>query len=111
MSSANTATSAHPAEAGHWGKDARSDLHVAIEPRDSGGLEITLESRVGLYYGNSILSQSRQVLEALGVKHARISIHDEGALPFVISARIETAVKRAGLGAYKKVLPDKIALA
>jgi citrate lyase subunit beta / citryl-CoA lyase len=110
MSSVNTATSPHPAEAGHWGKDVRSDLHVSIEPRDSGGLEITLESRVGLYYGSSILSQTRQVLEYLGVKHARISIHDEGALPFVISAQIETAVKRAGLGNDKKSLPEKIAL-
>jgi len=110
MSSANTATSPHPAEAGHWGNDVRSDLHVSIEPRDSGGFEITLESRVGLYYGNSILSQTRQVLESLGVKHARISIHDEGALPFVISARIETAVKRAGLDSGQKALPEKVAL-
>jgi citrate lyase subunit beta/citryl-CoA lyase len=110
MSTTNTSTSARSAEAGHHGKDVRSDLHVSIEPRDSGGLEITLESRVGLYYGSSILSQTRQVLEALGVKHARISIHDEGALPFVISARIETAVKRAGLGNNQKALPEKIAL-
>ena len=101
---------ARTGEAGHWGKDVRSDLHVAIEPRDSGGLEITLESRVGLYYGSSILSQTRQVLESLGVKHARISIHDEGALPFVISARIEAAVKRAGLGGGQKSLPEKVAL-
>src|SRR5271166_6453818 len=108
MSNENTATTAHPAEAGHHGKDVRSDLHLAIEPRDSGGLEITLESRVGLYYGSSILSQTRQVLESLGVKHARISIHDEGALPFVISARIETALKRAGLGGDKRALPEKI---
>jgi citrate lyase subunit beta/citryl-CoA lyase len=101
---------ARAAEAGHHGKDVRSDAHVSIEPRESGGLEITLESRVGLYYGSSILIQTRHVLESLGVKHARISIHDEGALPFVISARIETAVKRAGLGVEKKVLPDKVAL-
>jgi citrate lyase subunit beta / citryl-CoA lyase len=106
----NTATSAHPAEAGHWGKDVRSDLHVAIEPRDSGGLEITLESRVGLYYGSSILSQTRQVLESLGVKHARISVHDEGALPFVFSARIEAAVKHAGLGGGQKAMPEKTML-
>jgi citrate lyase subunit beta / citryl-CoA lyase len=109
MSNKNT-TIAHPAEAGHHGKDVRSDLHVAIEPRDSGGLEITLESRVGLYYGSSILSQTRQTLESFGVKHARISIHDEGALPFVISARIEAAVKRAGSGDEQKVLPEKVAL-
>jgi citrate lyase subunit beta/citryl-CoA lyase len=101
---------ARSAEAGHWGKDIRSDVHVAIEPRDSGGLEITLESRVGLYYGNSILSQTRQVLETLGVKHARISIHDEGALPFVISARIEATVKRAGLGNGQRAFPERVAL-
>jgi len=109
MSSDTTATTAHAAEAGYYGKDVRSDLHVSIEPRDSGGLEITLESRVSLYYGSSILSQTRQVLESLGVKHARIAIHDEGALPFVISARIETAVKRASLGGGQKALPEKVA--
>jgi len=100
--------SATKAEAGHWGKEIRSDLHVAIEPRESGGLEIALESRVSLYYGDSILRQTREVLEVLDVKHARVSIHDEGALPFVISARIETAAKRAGLGHDRKALPERI---
>lgn len=97
----------HPAEAGHWGKEIRSDLHVSVEPRDSGGLEVGLESRVAPYYGAAILAQTRQVLETLGVKNARVAIHDEGALPFVISARIETAVHRAGLGPGQKALPDK----
>lgn len=110
MSTINTSISSHTADAGHYGKDVRSDLHVSIEPRDGGGLEITLESRVGLYYGSSILSQTREVLESLGVKHARITIHDEGALPFVISARIEAAVKRAGIGAGQNWLPEKVAL-
>jgi citrate lyase subunit beta / citryl-CoA lyase len=96
----------HSAEAGHYGKDVRSDVHVAIEPRDRGGIEINLESRVALYYGESIRAQCRQVLESLGVKHARVAVHDEGALPFVISARIETAVKRAGLGIGQSALPD-----
>jgi len=109
MSSATGITSVRPAEAGHYGKDVRSDLHVTIEPRDSGGLEIGLESRVSLYYGDSILAQTRQVLQDLGVKHARVSIHDEGALPFVISARIETAAKRAGLGDGRRALPEQIA--
>ena len=97
-------------EAGHFGKDVRSDLHVAIEPRDGGGLDITMESRVAPYYGNSILTQARQVLEVLGVKHARVAIHDEGALPFVISARIEAAAKRAGLGSGRKASPEQITL-
>ena len=97
-------------EAGHFGKDVRSDLHVAIEPRDGGGLDITMVSRVAPYYGSSILTQARQVLEVLGVKHARVAIHDEGALPFVISARIEAAAKRAGLGSGRKASPEQITL-
>jgi citrate lyase subunit beta / citryl-CoA lyase len=110
MSTIEESQSTKLGEAGHWGQDIRSDLHVAIEPRDSGGLEIALESRVSLYYGDSILRQTREVLETLAVKHARVSIHDEGALPFVISARIETAVRRAGLGNGKKALPERISL-
>jgi len=106
----SSSTQEHTAEAGHWGEDIRSDLHVAFEPRDSGGLQITLESRVALYYGDSIRSQARQVLETLGVKHAQVSIHDEGALPFVISARLEAAVKRASMAADRKALPEKTTL-
>ena len=97
------------AEAGHWGKDVRSDLHVAIEPRDSGGIELGLESRVAPYYGEAILSQARQILESLGVKNAKVAIRDEGALPYVIAARIETAVRRAGLASGNKALPEKVA--
>jgi citrate lyase subunit beta/citryl-CoA lyase len=110
MKSSTETKQARSAEAGHWGKDIRSDLHIALEPRDSGGLEITLESRVAAYYGDSIVSQTKQVLESLGLKHARATIHDEGALPFVISARIETAVKRAGLSISKKALPEPFPL-
>ena len=95
-------------EAGHWGKDVRSDVHVAFEVRDKGGIEISLESRVAPYYGNAILEQTREVLEELGIKHARIGIHDEGALPFVIAARIEAAVRRAGMALGKRSLPEPI---
>src|SRR5215471_17527749 len=96
-------------EAGHHGRDIRSDLHVSLEPRDGGGLEINLDSRVAPYYGASILAQSREVLEELGVKHAHVTIHDEGALPFVIAARIETAATRAKLTT-KKSLPEQLPL-
>jgi citrate lyase subunit beta / citryl-CoA lyase len=97
-------------EAGHFGPEIRSDLHVRIEPRERGGVAIELESRVKPYYGESIRRQAEEVLEALGVRHAQVRIHDEGALPFVIAARIEAAVRRAGLGEGTRVLPDRIAL-
>ena len=98
-----------PAEAGHWGKEIRSDLHVSVEPRDSGGIEVGLESRVAPYYGEAILTQARQALDTLGLKNAKVSIHDEGALPYVIAARVETAARLAGLANGNKVLPEKIA--
>jgi len=104
-SSASHVTSPRSAEAGHWGKEVRSDAHVAFEARDSGGVEISLESRVAPYYGSAILEQTREVLGELGVKHARVAIHDEGALPFIIAARIEAAAKRAGIALGKRSLP------
>jgi citrate lyase subunit beta/citryl-CoA lyase len=97
-------------EAGHWGADIRSDLHVQVEPRQRGGISIEVESRVEPYYGDSIRRQTEEVLEALGVRHAHVQIHDEGALPFVIAARIEAAVRRAGLGKATRVLPDRVPL-
>ena len=80
------ATETRVGEAGHSGPEIRSDLHVRIAPRDHDGIEITLESRVKTYYGESIRRQAEEVLEALGIRHAVVEIHDEGALPFVIAA-------------------------
>jgi citrate lyase subunit beta/citryl-CoA lyase len=96
------------AEAGRQGDDVRSDLHVTFEPRSSGGLEIAVESRVEAYYGEAIRAQARQVLEALQVAHAQVRIEDQGALPFVIAARIEATVRRAGPGKDQRALPKKL---
>ena len=41
-----------------------------------------------------IRQQVTEVLGALGVSHASLEIEDSGALPFVIGARIEAAVKK-----------------
>src|SRR5664279_354170 len=98
-------------EAGRAGNDVRSDLHVSFEERTRGGIEIALRSRVELYYGEVIRQQVRDVLRALGVEHALIEIVDEGALPFVIAARVESAVRRAGLAPGKPALPEAVTLA
>lgn len=100
----------HATEAGQWGAEIRSDLHVRIEPGERGGIAVELESRVKPYYGDSIRQQAQQVLEVLGVRHAKVHIHDEGALPFVIAARIEAAVRRAALGQGTRALPERVPL-
>ena len=93
---ASTTNARKSAEAGRWGKDVRSDLHVLLEPGAARGLELVIESRVEAVYGEAIRRQAREVLQSLGVEDARVTLHDEGALPFVIAARIEAAVRRAG---------------
>lgn len=109
MTQATEAQAMRTGEAGHWGKDVRSDAHVWIAPREHGGLEIMLESRVKPYYGDAIRKQAEAALQALGLQHAQVVIHDEGALPFVIAARLEAAARRVGLNR-ARVLPDQLAL-
>ena len=98
------------AEAGRSGKEIRSDVRVVLEPRDAGGLEIELVSRVALYYGTDIRRRAAEALQQLGIRNAHVRIEDSGALPFVIAARIETAARRAGLGAGRRALPEQAPL-
>ena len=109
-SSLPTEATTRRGEAGRAGGDVRSDLHVGFEQRASGGVEIDLQSRVALYYGDAIRQQVREVLRALGIEHSYVEIVDEGALPFVIGARIEAAVRRAGLGQGVSAMPEAIPL-
>jgi citrate lyase subunit beta / citryl-CoA lyase len=110
MPAAAEASTARRGEAGRSGGDVRSDLHVSFEERSSGGIAIELRSRVELYYGDSIRQQVQRVMEVLEVEHARIAITDEGALPFVIAARLEAAVRRAGRGNGRSSLHEAVAL-
>ncbi len=93
-------------EAGRAGGDVRSDVRVTVEEHSSGGIEVDLQSRVALYYGDNIRQQVRDVLLTLGVQHAHVSAVDEGALPFVIAARVESAVKRARIGDDNSAFPN-----
>ncbi len=92
-------------EAGRRDEGVRSDLFVRFEPGGD-GLRIELRSKVATWYGDAIEEQARRVLGDLGVTAGRLEIDDRGALPFVIAARIEAAVRRAGLGEGKRHLPE-----
>jgi citrate lyase subunit beta/citryl-CoA lyase len=79
---------------GNKGDRIRSDCLVKLQLRDKGGIKITLESKVERMFGEQIRQQAREVLETLGVRDALLEIEDTGALPFVLAARIEAAVKQ-----------------
>ena len=77
---------------GNHGEHIRSDCAVRLEPRKRGGIEIQLESKVDGIFGSDIRKQIIQVMGMLEVENALVEIKDSGALPFVISARLEAAL-------------------
>jgi citrate lyase subunit beta / citryl-CoA lyase len=83
------------AAVGHRGLDVRSDLWVKLEPRTSGGVELEIKSKVDFMYGEANRKLVLDTLKALGIQHARVAIEDTGALPLIIMARLETAVRRS----------------
>ncbi len=82
-------------EAGPRGPKVRSDCWIAVEPRDAGGLEIELTSKVAGMYGERIRALLEEGCAALGLDHAVVTCEDQGALPFVLAARLECAARRA----------------
>ncbi|MFA5832912.1 MAG: aldolase/citrate lyase family protein [Bacteroidota bacterium] len=81
--------------AGRKGDNVRSDCHVQVTIMNSGGITIDLKSKVETLYGKSIRALIIETLTQLEVKHAALIVEDQGAVPFVIAARVEAAVKRA----------------
>ena len=79
---------------GNSDQKVRSDCEITLELKTEGGLIIDLISKVKVLYGESIKNLTNEILEYYGVKNAFVKIIDSGALPFVISARLESAVKQ-----------------
>lgn len=92
-------------EAGSRGPDVRSDCWVAVELRNRGGLEVALTSKVAGMYGDRIRARLEETARDLGVEHARIEVDDQGALDWVLAARLESAVRRAHPGLDAASLP------
>ncbi|MFP4488667.1 MAG: aldolase/citrate lyase family protein [Bacteroidales bacterium] len=95
------------AVAGNAGPRIRSDCELKLEIRAGGGIEIKLASKVKSMYGNSITSELEKGLVFFGIKNALLEVNDSGALPFVLMARLEAAVK-ALIDSDKELLPEMI---
>ncbi len=94
-------------EAGNKGDKIRSDCWVSLKIGDGiKGINLSLESKVQVLYGDSIKELVFDMMKFFGIEDIEIEIVDTGALPFVIMARIEAAVKRLELDKGKKYLPD-----
>lgn len=82
------------ATSGNSGPKVRSDCEMTLELRSEGGIVTELKSKVEVLYGDSIKKQCIEILNYFGIKNAFLKVNDSGALPFVISARLESAIKQ-----------------
>ena len=71
-----------------------SDVQVTVEP-SGGGIAVDISSNVLNQYGRQIKAVVLDTLNILGVKSAKITVVDQGALDCTIKARTECAVYRA----------------
>jgi len=81
---------------GNAGPKVRSDIEVTLELTGSGGIDLSIKSKVKTMYGIAIEKQCRELLAHFGITDAKMSVTDSGALPFVIAARIEAAARALG---------------
>jgi citrate lyase subunit beta/citryl-CoA lyase len=93
-----------PASAGPVGERVRSDVNVSFEP-SSNPLTVDLRSKVDYLYGAAIESAVRRVADAFAVATGQLMITDAGALEWVILARSECCLRRAGFDG-SPVLPE-----
>lgn len=82
------------ANAGNIGKKVRSDCYVTLELKDSGGIVINQKSKVQVLYGESNEKLCKDILSFYDIKNAVLTLEDRGAIPLVIAARIEAAIKK-----------------
>jgi citrate lyase subunit beta / citryl-CoA lyase len=80
--------------AGKRGDSVRSDCYFEIDLKSTGGIQLNLKSKVESMYGESIKEMILEMANFFGLKDAKILCEDYGALPFVMAARFELAVKR-----------------
>ncbi|HSL88125.1 MAG TPA: aldolase/citrate lyase family protein [Ignavibacteriaceae bacterium] len=80
--------------AGKRGDSIRSDCYFEVELKNSGGIKLDTKSKVESMYGESIKQMILDMCKFFGLKDAKILCEDNGALPFVLAARFELAIKR-----------------
>jgi len=82
------------AYAGNKGDKIRSDCFVTFELKDSGGINLEVQSKVKALFGQSLEELAKEMLDYFNIEHASLKIEDTGAIPLVIAARIEAAIKK-----------------
>lgn len=72
----------------------RSDLQVTYSHSDK-PITIDIESSVKVLFENAIVKQVQSICDFYNIETGELNIRDFGAVPFVIAARVEAALKKA----------------
>ncbi|MCG6956021.1 MAG: HpcH/HpaI aldolase/citrate lyase family protein [Gemmatimonadetes bacterium] len=96
-------------EAGRRGEDVRSDCWASVEVSSEGGTHLELTSKVEAMFGASLRADIARTLESAGLAHARVRVEDQGAVPWVLGARLEAALVRAGIAPVGDLRPPRTA--
>jgi citrate lyase subunit beta/citryl-CoA lyase len=65
-----------------------------VSRAEVGGVELEISSKVGALFGESIAEIATATAAALGAEGIRITMEDQGALPWVLAGRVEAALMR-----------------
>lgn len=99
-----TETKIVAASAGSSDERPRSDAAVTYEPGPQ-PLSLELQSKVDYLYGPAIEAAVTRVTAAFDVTTGTLSLNDGGAVEWVLLARVEACLRRAGFQG-EPVLPD-----
>jgi len=83
-----------PVSAGNRGEGVRSDCHVTMTIKDSGGIKVNLVSKVEVLFGDHIRALAVEILGYYDISHAVMEITDTGALDFILAARMESVARQ-----------------
>ena len=78
--------------------NAKSDCAAAYAPGPS-PLAVRVDSSVKALFGPAVEAAARAAAQGLGVATGTLTVEDNGALDYVVAARVEAALRAAGVAA------------
>ena len=72
-----------------------SDAMITITSNEGGGIVVDITSPVKAQFGDDMVKSINEICIELGVKDAKVSVQDKGALDYALRARTEAALLRA----------------
>ena len=92
------------ASAGKRGAGIRSDCYFEITPKKSGGIKLILTNQSTSLFDETNRAFITELCQFFSIKNAEVLFEDSGALPFVIAARFESAIKKLSPSESKEFL-------